>query len=64
MIMMTPMLYPLGIQTFSEIRNRNMLYVDKTAYVYRLASSGKFFFLEPPKTVRQVAIGVNFSKLF
>ena len=47
--MMTPMLYPLGIQTFSEIRNRNMLYVDKTAYVYRLASSGKFFFLSRPR---------------
>lgn len=43
-------LYPLGIQTFSEIRNRNMLYVDKTAYVYSLAhTNGKFFFLSRPR---------------
>lgn len=37
-------LYPLGLQTFSEIRELNMLYIDKTEYVYRIASSGKYFF--------------------
>ena len=42
-------LYPLGIQTFSEIRKRDMLYIDKTEYVYRMASSGKFFFLSRPR---------------
>lgn len=25
-------LYPVGIQTFEEIVNRNLLYVDKTEY--------------------------------
>ena len=26
-------LYPLGIQTFSEIRTNDNLYIDKTAYI-------------------------------
>ena len=29
-------LYPVGIQTFEEIITRNLLYVDKTEYVYRM----------------------------
>ena len=43
-------LYPLGIQTFSEIRTNDNLYIDKTAYVYRMANSdGKFLFLSRPR---------------
>ncbi len=39
-------LYPVGIQTFEEIITRNLLYVDKTEYVYRMTySGGKHFFL-------------------
>lgn len=62
--MMTPMLYPLGIQTFSEIRNRNMLYIDKTAYVYRLASSGKFFFLSRPRRFGKSLLVSTFQSYF
>ena len=28
--------YPVGIQTFSEIRTRNYVYVDKTQYIVDL----------------------------
>ncbi len=43
-------LYPIGIQTFSEIRKRDNLYIDKTAYVYRLThTDGKYFFLSRPR---------------
>ena len=43
-------LYPIGMQTFSEIREKDMLYVDKTEYVYRMShGSGKFFFLSRPR---------------
>ena len=43
-------LYPIGIQTFEEIINRNLLYIDKTEYVYRMAhSGGKHFFLGRPR---------------
>lgn len=43
-------LYPIGMQTFSEIREKDMLYIDKTEYVYRMShGSGKFFFLSRPR---------------
>lgn len=39
-------LYPIGIQTFEEIINRKLLYIDKTEYVYRMThGGGKHFFL-------------------
>ena len=35
---------PIGIQTFAEIREENYLYVDKTAFVWRIANIGKPYF--------------------
>lgn len=29
--------FPLGVQSFEDLRNRNCYYVDKTDYEYRLA---------------------------
>ncbi|MDK2839908.1 MAG: hypothetical protein PWQ83_1474, partial [Thermosipho sp. (in: thermotogales)] len=31
---------PIGLQDFSDIINNNMIYVDKTKFIYDLASSG------------------------
>ncbi|WP_165154874.1 ATP-binding protein [Parabacteroides sp. ZJ-118] len=43
-------LYPIGIQTFSEIRRKNYLYIDKTEYVYRMThSDAKYLFLSRPR---------------
>ena len=43
-------LYPLGIQTFSEIIKNDRLYIDKTEYVYRLAhTNSKYYFLSRPR---------------
>ena len=43
-------LYPLGIQTFEKIREGNFLYIDKTEYIYRLASSdATYVFLSRPR---------------
>ena len=43
-------LYPIGIQTFSKIREGNYLYIDKTEYVYRMThSSAKYMFLSRPR---------------
>ncbi len=43
-------LYPIGIQTFSEIRKDNRLYIDKTEYIYRMAhTNSKYFFLGRPR---------------
>ena len=42
--------YPVGIQTFREIREQGYLYVDKTRYIYGLAhGSGKTYFLSRPR---------------
>lgn len=61
---MAQRLYPLGIQTFSEIRRRDMLYVDKTEYVYRMASSGKFFFLSRPRRFGKSLLVSTFQSYF
>ena len=43
-------LYPIGIQTFSKIREGNFLYVDKTEYVYRMThSASSYMFLSRPR---------------
>ena len=43
-------LCPVGIQTFSEIRTKNYLYVDKTALVYQLVhGASKYNFLSRPR---------------
>ena len=43
-------LYPIGIQTFEDIRDRDNLYIDKTEYVYRMThTSGKYYFLSRPR---------------
>ncbi len=40
---------PIGLQTFSELINNNYYYVDKTSFVYKLVSTGKFYFLSRPR---------------
>lgn len=43
------MKYPLGIQTFSHIREENYVYVDKTALIHQLITTGKTYFLSRPR---------------
>jgi len=43
------MKYPLGIQTFENIRTDGYLYMDKTALVYELVKGGKYYFLSRPR---------------
>ena len=40
---------PVGIQTFSEVINRNCLYVDKTAYIPQMLNLSKYIFLSRPR---------------
>ena len=41
---------PIGIQDFSDIRERGFVYVDKTARIHELLTgSGKSFFLSRPR---------------
>ena len=41
--------YPIGIQTFSEIRKSNYLCIDKTEYVYWMVHFTKYVFLSRPR---------------
>ena len=43
------MLYPIGIQDFENIRRDGYVYVDKTELVYKLANTGKYYFLSRPR---------------
>lgn len=58
-------LYPVGIQTFKEIITRNLLYVDKTEYVYRMThSGGKHFFLSRPHRFGKSLLVSTFKSYF
>lgn len=41
--------YPIGIQSFENIRKEGYLYVDKTALIYQLVQTGKYYFLSRPR---------------
>lgn len=47
---MVQRLYPVGIQTFTKIREGDYIYIDKTEYVYRMTHSGlSSVFLSRPR---------------
>ena len=41
--------YPVGIESFYDIRTGGYVYVDKTKYIYDLVNSGVYFFLSRPR---------------
>ena len=45
----TNMKYPIGMQSFDQIRDEGFVYVDKTALVYDLVTNGKIYFLSRPR---------------
>ena len=40
---------PVGIQTYSEIVDRNCLYIDKTEYICKMMEVSKYIFLSRPR---------------
>ena len=43
------MKYPIGIQDFEKIITEGYAYVDKTALIHQLATSGTIYFLSRPR---------------
>ena len=43
------MKYPIGLQSFEDIRKSKFLYVDKTDMIYNLTRDGKYYFLSRPR---------------
>ena len=62
---MTRKLYPIGIQTFEEIRRLDNVYIDKTTYVYHMThTSGKYFFLSRPRRFGKSLLVSTFLSYF
>ncbi|MDR3187765.1 MAG: AAA family ATPase, partial [Prevotellaceae bacterium] len=40
---------PIGIQSFEDLRSNDYLYVDKTAAIHRIITTGKVYFLSRPR---------------
>lgn len=43
------MKYPVGMQSFDQLIEQGYVYVDKTALVYQLVTTGKIYFLSRPR---------------
>ena len=46
---MANQIYPIGVQSFSKLRSENCYYVDKTALVHELVTTGYYYFLSRPR---------------
>ena len=58
-------LYPIGIQTFEEIRKLDNLYIDKTEYIYRMThTDGTYFFLSRPRRFGKSLLVSTFKSYF
>ena len=55
---------PLGLQSFTEIRQRNLIYVDKTRYLYQLAMTSQPQLLTRPRRFGKSTLVSAFEELF
>lgn len=55
---------PLGIQTFSQIREEGYLYIDKTSQVKQLVDEGKYYFLSRPRRFGKSMLISTLQSLF
>ena len=55
---------PIGIQTFSEIREENYLYIDKTDLACQLVEEGKYYFLARPRRFGKSLLVSTLQALF
>ena len=55
---------PVGIQTFSELREEGYVYVDKTKYIYEMVTKGKPYFLSRPRRFGKSLLVSTLKELF
>ena len=55
---------PIGIQTFEDIRTGNYLNVDKTAFIWKIANTGKPYFLNRPRRFGKSLLLSTFEAYF
>ena len=61
---MSNKIYPIGIQNFESLRNDGYLYIDKTALIYQLVKSGRYYFLSRPRRLRKKPAYLHSGSLF
>ncbi|MCL2116637.1 MAG: AAA family ATPase, partial [Methanobrevibacter sp.] len=55
---------PVGIETFSEIREEGYVYIDKTQYIHKLVTEGKSYFLSRPRRFGKSLLLSTMEELF
>ncbi|GAB3354282.1 ATP-binding protein [Arachidicoccus ginsenosidivorans] len=56
--------YPIGLQSFQEIREGGYVYVDKTQAIYQLVKTGKYYFLSRPRRFGKSLLVDTIEELF
>src|SRR5687768_1790036 len=56
--------YPIGLQSFQEIREGGFVYVDKTRLIHTLVESGNYYFLSRPRRFGKSLLLDTISELF
>lgn len=46
---MSNKIYPIGVQNFESLRKDGYFYIDKTALIYQLVKTGRYYFLSRPR---------------
>ncbi|WP_270703976.1 AAA family ATPase, partial [Bacteroides xylanisolvens] len=46
---MSNKIYPIGIQNFESLRQDGYFYIDKTALMYQMVKTGRYYFLSRPR---------------
>ena len=56
--------YPIGLQSFQEIRKGGYVYIDKTEIIYRMVETGKYYFLSRPRRFGKSLLVSTIEQLF
>lgn len=55
---------PIGVQDFKQLREENLLYIDKTAHIHRLVTEGYYYFLSRPRRFGKTLLFSTLEALF
>src|SRR5688572_15235073 len=56
--------YPIGLQSFREIREGGFVYIDKTEKIHQMVNYGKYYFLSRPRRFGKSLMLDTISELF
>ena len=55
---------PIGVQSFTRLRQQNYIYVDKTELIYRLMNVGEFVFLARPRRFGKSLLTTTLQEIY